>query len=49
MNTTQTGIPIIDCDCGRTHPITRRHCALCGRASLFLSEGVCLNCGEVAA
>lgn len=33
---TQTGIPIEMCElCGRTHPITRTHCAECGAPSLF--------------
>lgn len=34
--TTQTGIPIVDCDlCERRHPVTRGHCAECGAPSLF--------------
>ncbi|MFJ2506305.1 DNA cytosine methyltransferase [Microbacterium sp. NPDC087592] len=37
--TTQTGIPIIDCgECGRRHPVTRRHCAVCGSPSQFPHE-----------
>lgn len=36
MSTTQTGIPIIDCEeCGYRHPITRQHCPVCGAPSLF--------------
>lgn len=36
---TPTGIPIIDCaTCGRRHPETRRHCPICGIASLFSHE-----------
>lgn len=36
---TPTGIPIIDCaTCGRRHPETRRHCEICGAASLFSHE-----------
>lgn len=35
----ETGIPIIDCTvCGRRHPETRRHCPICGVASLFSHE-----------
>ncbi len=42
MSTTQTGIPIIDCEtCGYRHPITRQHCPTCGKASLFGHK----NCG----
>ena len=38
--TTQTGIPIRDCEiCGRRHPITRTHCTICGRASLYCHPG----------
>lgn len=37
--TTQTGIPVIDCnECGRRHPETRKHCATCGLATLFGHE-----------
>lgn len=37
--TTQTGIPIIDCEqCGHRHPVTRNHCAICGLATLFGHE-----------
>lgn len=37
--TTQTGIPIINCDqCGKRHPETRAHCAVCGLATLFGHE-----------
>lgn len=33
---TPSGIPIVDCaKCGWRHPITRRHCPTCGKASLF--------------
>lgn len=36
QTTTPTGIPIVDClTCGRRHPVTRRHCPVCGLASLF--------------
>lgn len=36
MVTTPTGIPIQHCGtCRHTHPITRRHCARCGLATLF--------------
>ena len=36
MSTTQTGIPIIMCEvCGKSHPVTREHCAVCGLATLF--------------
>lgn len=36
MKTTQTGIPIIDCQtCGTEHPATRAHCEYCDRAHLF--------------
>ena len=36
MTTTPTGIPITDCvTCGRRHPVTRRHCSMCGLATLF--------------
>ncbi len=41
-STTQTGIPIIDCEtCGYRHPVTRQHCPTCGKASLFGHK----NCG----
>ena len=41
-STTQTGIPIIDCEeCGYRHPITRQHCPTCGLATLFNHQ----NCG----
>lgn len=37
--TTQTGIPVIDCnECGHRHPETRKHCATCGLATLFGHE-----------
>ncbi len=44
--TTQTGIPIIDCDkCGNRHPQNRAHCILCGTASLFIDGmGFCIGC-----
>lgn len=33
---TMTGIPIEDCtSCGGRHPVTRKHCEVCGAASLF--------------
>lgn len=39
MTTTPIGIPIRDCDtCGRRHPITREHCPICGRPSLFCHQ-----------
>lgn len=43
--TTQTGIPITDCgDCGKTHPVTRRHCSGCGTATVFLDDNlVCIR------
>ena len=42
MSTTQTGIPIIDCEeCGYRHPVTRKHCPTCGKATLFNHQ----NCG----
>lgn len=46
--TTPSGIPIRPClQCGGTHPITRRHCTRCGRASLFIRpDGACLHCDE---
>ena len=35
-NTTPTGIPVTKCPtCGDYHPITRHHCNICGKASLF--------------
>lgn len=35
-DTTPTGVPIIECaECGRRHPVTRSHCPVCGKASLF--------------
>lgn len=40
--TTQTGVPIIDCDeCGYRHPITRKHCPVCGLATLPSSHAKC--------
>lgn len=34
--TTPTGIPITLCDqCGHTHPVTRKHCPVCGLATLY--------------
>lgn len=37
---TPTGVPIIECsECGHSHPVTRSHCASCGRAHLF--PGAC--------
>lgn len=43
--TTPTGIPITLCEtCEHTHPQNRDHCDECGRASLFLSDGLCLLC-----
>lgn len=44
---TPTGIPIIDCTvCGRRHPETRRHCEICGAASLFSHETHARRGGE---
>ena len=44
-DTTPTGIPIVDCTtCGHRHPVTRRHCPTCGRATLFGHE----DCGGAA-
>jgi len=42
--TTPTGIPVTKCDtCGREHPVTRRHCQVCGVPSIFIgSDGCCL-------
>lgn len=44
MKATQTGAPIIPCDCGAEHPSTRVHCTSCGRASVFVNAGLCLRC-----
>lgn len=34
--TTPTGIPVEECGaCGVVHPVTRAHCEVCGRPSLF--------------
>ena len=39
---TPNGVPIRLCDqCGIEHPITRQHCADCGRPTLFLTAGRC--------
>lgn len=39
MTTTPTGVPIRDCnECGHRHPITRKHCTICGRATLFCHQ-----------
>ena len=39
IGNTQTGIPIVDCDeCGKRHPVTRKHCENCGLATLFGHE-----------
>lgn len=36
MKTTQTGIVISPCrTCGIPHPVTRKHCDICGSPSLF--------------
>jgi predicted RNA-binding Zn-ribbon protein involved in translation (DUF1610 family) len=36
MNITMTGVPIVDCsECGFRHPVTRKHCAGCGLATIF--------------
>lgn len=43
--TTQTGIPIIDCEkCSTRHPVTREHCITCGKPSRFIFDGVCIGC-----
>lgn len=51
METTQTGMAITDCGaCGGHHPVGRRHCAACGRPSLFINPaGACLLCAPAAA
>jgi len=48
--TTPMGIAIRPCkSCGHTHPVTRRHCGQCGRATAFLNEaGSCLTCATEA-
>ena len=39
VGSTQTGVAIVECfTCGWTHPVTRRHCEVCGSASLFSHE-----------
>ena len=39
---TPNGVPIRLCgQCGIEHPITRQHCADCGRPTLFLTAGRC--------
>jgi uncharacterized OB-fold protein len=50
-HTTQTGIPITECgDCGKTHPVTRRHCSGCGTATVFLADDqVCIRCRDFPA
>ncbi len=36
MATTPTGIPISLCEtCGHRHPISRKHCPVCGLALIF--------------
>lgn len=36
MDKTMTGIPVVECGtCGKRHPVTREHCAVCGMATLF--------------
>lgn len=36
---TPTGIEIAPCGvCGKTHPVTRAHCPVCGLATLFGHE-----------
>lgn len=48
MSTTATGIPVTICGtCNVSHPVPRRHCVTCGRASLFLNNGACLTCTDV--
>lgn len=40
MTTTPTGVAIIDCAaCGKRHPETRSHCAVCGMATLYCHPG----------
>ena len=47
--TTPTGILIDRCQtCHQSHPVSRPHCVLCARASVFLNEGVCLRCRVTA-
>ena len=39
VGSTPTGISVVECfTCGWTHPVTRRHCPVCGLASLFGHE-----------
>ena len=39
QETTQTGIPVVDCDqCGMRHPATRQHCARCGEGHIFIDS-----------
>jgi len=46
--TTQTGIPIIDCEiCGYRHPSHTQHCITCGKPSRFIFDGVCIGCAPV--
>lgn len=42
-------VTLIDCDeCSQEHPETRRHCAVCGRPSLFINPtGTCTTCTEI--
>lgn len=46
METTQTGVPIIDCAvCDTRHPESREHCVNCGRATVFIApSNMCLKC-----
>lgn len=47
MTATPTGIPVTRCTtCERTHPETRAHCTVCNTASIFVADGLCLNCRE---
>ena len=46
MNSTQNGIPIIECGkCGMEHPETRKHCQVCGKPTLYPN----IHCQAVAA
>lgn len=51
MTTTPTGIPVTACaQCGKTHPVSRSHCEVCGAASAFFTiDGRCLKHSKSAA
>lgn len=46
MDSTQMGVPVLQCErCGRTHPINRKHCAVCNSPSAFINRsGLCMTC-----